>query len=80
MRSLSTKLTKTYDIDIPLIWMPLQGILSSFAGIFTVKMYKYLIYTISLILSRLYQDLSFVKQGVIILEIKYASVHLSVNN
>ena len=51
MRSLSTKITKTYDIDIILIWMQLHVILSNFVRIFTVRHCKYLMYTILLFLS-----------------------------
>ena len=53
MRSLSTKVTKTYDIDITLIWMQLRVIQSNFVRIFTVGNRKYLIYTILLSLSHL---------------------------
>ena len=53
MRSLSTKVTKTFDIDITLIWMQLHVILSNFARGFTVRNFKYLIYTILLCLSHL---------------------------
>ena len=48
MRSLSTKVTKTYVIDIILIWMQLYVILFNFARSFTVRISKYLIYTILL--------------------------------
>ena len=41
MRSLSTKVTKTYDIDITLIWMQLRVILSNFVRKLTVKNCKY---------------------------------------
>ena len=53
MRSLSTKVTKTYDIDITFIWMQLHVILSNFARSLTVRNCKYLIYTILLCLSHL---------------------------
>ena len=46
MRSLYTKVTKTNDIDITLIWMQLHVILSNFVRIFPVRNRKYLIYTI----------------------------------
>ena len=67
MRSLGTKVTKTYDIDITLIWMQLHVILSNFVKIFTVRNCKYLIYTILLCLSHL--PVAWVwlfKQGVVI--------------
>ena len=54
MRSLSTKVTKTYDIDITLIWMQLHVILSNFVRILTVRNCKYLIYTILSFLSHLF--------------------------
>ena len=53
MRSLSTKATKTYDIDITSFWMQLRVILSNLVRIFTVRACKYLIYTILLYLSHL---------------------------
>ena len=53
MRPLSTKVTKTYDIDITLIWMQLHAILSNFVGFLLEKMYTYLILTILLFLSHL---------------------------
>ena len=53
MRSLSTKVTKTYDIDITIIWMQLHVILSNFVRKFTVRNCKYLIYTMLLFLSHL---------------------------
>ena len=53
MRSLSTKATKTYAIDITLSWMQMHVILSDFARSFTVRNCKYLIYTILLCLSHL---------------------------
>ena len=53
MWSLSIKVTKTYDIDITLIWMQLHKILSNFARRVTVRNCKYLIYTILLCLSNL---------------------------
>ena len=53
MRSLSTKVTKTYDIDITLIWMQLHVILSNFVREFTVRNCKYLIYPMLLFLSHL---------------------------
>ena len=37
MRSLSTKVTKTYDIDITLIWVQLHVILFNFVWIYTGK-------------------------------------------
>ena len=37
MRSLSTKVTKTYDIDITLIWMQMHVILFNVVRIFTVR-------------------------------------------
>ena len=45
MRSLSTKVTKTYNIDITLIWMQLHVILSNFVRSFTVRNCIHLIYT-----------------------------------
>ena len=53
MRSLSTKVTKTYDIDITLIWMQLHVILSNSVRKFTVRNCKYLIYPMLLFLSHL---------------------------
>ena len=53
MRSLSTKVTKTYNIGKTLIWMQLNVILSNFARSFTVRNSKYLIYTILLCLPHL---------------------------
>ena len=35
-----TKVTKTYDIDITLIWTQLHVILPGFVGIFTVNLYR----------------------------------------
>ena len=65
MRSLSTKVTKTYDIDITLIWMQLHVILSNFVRKFAVRNCKYLIYTILLFLSHLLvAGCGFFKQGV----------------
>ena len=66
MRSLSTKITKTYDIDIILIWMQLHVILSNFVRIFTVRNCKYLMYTILLFLSHFLaaRVWLFFKQGV----------------
>ena len=53
IRSLSTKVTKTYDIDITLFCMQLHVIVSDFVTIFNVRNCKYLIYTILSILSHL---------------------------
>ena len=65
MRSLSTKVTKTYDIDITLIWMQLHVIVSNFVRKFTVRKCIYLIYTILLVLSHmLVTGCGFFKQGV----------------
>ena len=80
MRSLSAKVTKTYDIDITLIWMQLHIILSNFASSLTVRNCKCLINTILLCLSHLLvAGCGFFKQGVT-WEFKFESVHPSVNN
>ena len=53
IRSLSTKATKTYDIDKTSFWMQVHVIQSSIVRVFTVRKCKYLIYTILLYLSHL---------------------------
>ena len=85
MRSLSTKVTKTYDIDITLIWMQLHAILLNFVRICTVRNCKYLIFTILSFLSHLLAaGCGFLKcdgwTHSVIEEFKFASVHPTVNN
>ena len=66
MGSLSTKVTKTYDIDITLIWMQLHIILFNFVRIFTVRnclifnIYYFIIF-VTLACSKV---VAFFKQGV----------------
>ena len=79
MGSLSTKVTKTYDIDITLIWMQLHVILSNFARRITVRNCKYLIYAILLCLSHLVVAECGFLTGCYI-GTKFASVNPSVNN
>ena len=75
MRSLSTKVTKTYDIDITLIWMQLHVILFNFVRIFTGRNFLYLICPIVLFYSHLLvaRVWLFFKQGVTY-EFEFASV------
>ena len=75
MRSLSTKVTKTYDIDITLIWMQLHVILFNFVRSFIVRNCLFLIYIILLFLSHLLvaRQWLFLKKGVT-KEFKFASV------
>ena len=73
MRSLSTKVTKTYDVDITLIWMQLHVILSIFVRIFTVRNCKYLFYTILLFCHTCLQ------QGVVCLkQVLHRNLHVQI--